>query len=170
MTGLLHSMRNLPRISAECLLPSILNGWSAEGLFPSIPKVSTSTHKLFNSFCSSFAIYNRSYPNEPEQSIEKPNISHIPHPAFTMAPTFLLSAGQILAVSLLFWLIRKLVAYWSLKSKQGPYPPGPSSKPLVGNFFDLPKIHPAIAYVEWGKQYHSKLVILSPRSFPLDHH
>jgi hypothetical protein len=82
-----------------------------------------------------------------------------------MAPALLLSAVQIFAVSLIFLLMRKLIAYSSLRSKQGPYPPGPSSKPLVGNFFDLPKIHPAMEYIEWGKQYHSELATLSARPF-----
>jgi len=81
-----------------------------------------------------------------------------------MTPPLLLSAVQISVAYLLFLLIRKLTAYESLTSKQGPYPPGPSSKPLVGNYFDIPKIHPAMEYVEWGKQYHSKLLIHSPHS------
>lgn len=37
-----------------------------------------------------------------------------------------------------------------------PYPPGPPSRFLVGNFFDIPKQRPYREYANWSKEYNSK--------------
>lgn len=40
------------------------------------------------------------------------------------------------------------------------YPPGPSPRFLVGNFFDIPKKRPYIEYANWSKRYNSTPLII----------
>ena len=58
------------------------------------------------------------------------------------------------SVALVFW------KYVILRKQKRPYPPGPKSKPIIGNFFDFPTKDLANVYLEWGKKYNSGLILL----------
>jgi hypothetical protein len=62
----------------------------------------------------------------------------------------LLSLSITSSVALFFW------KYVMLKKQQRPYPPGPTPKPIIGNFFDLPINNLASVYLEWGRKYNSE--------------
>jgi hypothetical protein len=63
----------------------------------------------------------------------------------------LVSAVDSLAISLLFYL---LVKFRNHRRRKGlSYPPGPPSWPIIGNFFDIPKETPWIAYTDMSKKY-----------------
>ncbi|KAJ6508666.1 cytochrome P450 [Mycena sanguinolenta] len=59
---------------------------------------------------------------------------------------YLLPVGVPLLVVAAVGLLRR-------SSSRPPYPPGPKSKLLVGNFFDFPSKRSWETYTEWGKQY-----------------
>ena len=61
------------------------------------------------------------------------------------------SVVDTLAISLLLYLLVKLRDH--RKRKGLPYPPGPSSWPIIGNFFDIPKDKPWIGYTDLSKKY-----------------
>jgi hypothetical protein len=63
----------------------------------------------------------------------------------------LISAIDALAVSLFLYL---LVNVCDRRRRKGlSYPPGPPSWPIIGNFFDIPKDKPWIAYTNMSKKY-----------------
>ncbi|KAI0278781.1 cytochrome P450 [Russula aff. rugulosa BPL654] len=63
----------------------------------------------------------------------------------------LVSAVDSLAISLFFYL---LVKFRDHRRRKGlSYPPGPPSWPIIGNFLDIPKETPWIAYTDMSKQY-----------------
>ena len=63
----------------------------------------------------------------------------------------LVRAIDSLAISLLFYL---LVKFRDHRRRKGlSYPPGPPSWPIIGNFFDIPKETPWIAYTDISKKY-----------------
>ena len=62
----------------------------------------------------------------------------------------LLSLSITSSVALLFW------KYVMSKKQRRPYPPGPTPKPIIGNFFDLPTKDLANIYLEWGKKCNSE--------------
>lgn len=63
----------------------------------------------------------------------------------------LISAIDTLAISLLLYL---LVEFRDRKRRKGlSYPPRPLSWPIIGNFFDIPKDKPWIAYTDMSKKY-----------------
>ncbi|KAI0278785.1 hypothetical protein BGY98DRAFT_916551 [Russula aff. rugulosa BPL654] len=63
----------------------------------------------------------------------------------------LISAVDSLAISLFLYL---LVKFRNLRRRKGlSYPPGPPSWPIIGNFFDIPKEKPWIAYTDMSKKY-----------------
>ncbi|KAF7365147.1 O-methylsterigmatocystin oxidoreductase [Mycena venus] len=53
-------------------------------------------------------------------------------------------------VILLFKVFQKLL---NTRQRRLPFPPGPSPKVLVGNFYDLPAEQPWLTYTKWGRQY-----------------
>jgi hypothetical protein len=57
---------------------------------------------------------------------------------------------SVTSVALLFW------KYVMLRKQQRPYPPGPTPKPIIGNFFDLPTKDLANVYLEWERKYNSE--------------
>jgi len=46
----------------------------------------------------------------------------------------------------------------SRKTTPLPLPPGPPPKPIVGNYFDVPKDKPWIKYLEWSRKYNSDII------------
>ncbi|KAN0125502.1 cytochrome P450 [Russula decolorans] len=63
----------------------------------------------------------------------------------------LISAIDTLAISLFLYL---LVKFRCRRRRKGlPYPPRPPSWPIIGNFFDMPKDEPWIAYTDMSKKY-----------------
>jgi hypothetical protein len=79
--------------------------------------------------------------------------SHIV-PLHTASPVMrflLISAIDTLAISLFLYL---LVKFRCRRRRKGlPYPPRPPSWPIIGNFFDMPKDEPWIAYTDMSKKY-----------------
>ena len=63
----------------------------------------------------------------------------------------LISTIDTLAISLFLYLLVKLRD--RRRQKGLPYPPGPLSWPIIGNFFDIPKDKPWIAYTDMSKKY-----------------
>jgi hypothetical protein len=63
----------------------------------------------------------------------------------------LISAVDTLAISLFLYL---LVKFRDRRKRKGlSYPPRPPSWPIIGNFFDMPKDKPWIAYTDMSKKY-----------------
>jgi hypothetical protein len=63
----------------------------------------------------------------------------------------LINTVGALAVSIFLYL---LVNFRDNRRRKGlPYPPGPSSWPIIGNIFDVPKKTPWIAYTDMSKKY-----------------
>ena len=56
-------------------------------------------------------------------------------------------------------LIRDKISY----VRNGPYPPGPKPKPLIGNMFDFPIEEASEVYMEWGRKYGS--MSINPLTF-----
>ncbi len=48
-----------------------------------------------------------------------------------------------------------------------PFPPGPSPLPILGNYFDIPKVTPWIGYRELAKRYGTNAFTTSARSLTL---
>ncbi len=63
----------------------------------------------------------------------------------------LINAIDCLAISLFLYL---LVVFRDHRRRGGlPYPPGPPSRPIIGNILDIPKDAPWLAYVDMSKKY-----------------
>lgn len=62
-----------------------------------------------------------------------------------------------LSITLFFALLLKKYVTVVSRKKYLPYPPGPKSKPFIGNILDLPTEDAANVYTEWGKKYNSEL-------------
>lgn len=52
-------------------------------------------------------------------------------------------------------LIRDKISYF----RNGPYPPGPKPKPLIGNMLDFPIEEASEVYMEWERKYGSMSII-----------
>ncbi|KAH9987408.1 hypothetical protein BJV77DRAFT_950213, partial [Russula vinacea] len=53
-----------------------------------------------------------------------------------------------------FFFIYLLVAFRDYKRRKGlPYPPGPPSRPIIGNLLDIPKDTPWTVYADMSKKY-----------------
>jgi hypothetical protein len=64
---------------------------------------------------------------------------------------FLIRASDCLAISLFLFL---LVKFRDNRRRRGlPYPPGPPSWPIIGNFLDVPIEKPWITYTNMSKKY-----------------
>ncbi|KAJ7259562.1 cytochrome P450 [Mycena haematopus] len=67
------------------------------------------------------------------------------------------SALALLALAIvLLSFSHKFLNAW--QRRHFPFPPGPSPRPLIGNFRDIPTKHPWLTYTEWGLQYGSDIV------------
>ncbi|TFK61436.1 cytochrome P450 [Pluteus cervinus] len=55
-------------------------------------------------------------------------------------------------------LLSAFVLYRYLGAKGSPSPPGPSGWPIIGCLFEVPQIHPWVAFKKWGDQYNSDIV------------
>ncbi|KAF9045269.1 cytochrome P450 [Panaeolus papilionaceus] len=53
-----------------------------------------------------------------------------------------------------------LVMKYVLKKKEGPLPPGPKPRFLIGNALDIPFVHPQERYLEWSKKLNSSMIYL----------
>ncbi|KAG5722533.1 O-methylsterigmatocystin oxidoreductase [Termitomyces sp. T112] len=63
-----------------------------------------------------------------------------------------------MSLSLLFYVALAvstslLIKWWYAPSSRPPYPPGPPTKLLSGNFGELPTTLPWLKYTDWAKQY-----------------
>jgi hypothetical protein len=63
----------------------------------------------------------------------------------------LISAVDTLAISLFLYLLIRFRDH--RKRKCLPYPPRPPSWPIIGNYFDMPKDKPWVAYTDMSKKY-----------------
>lgn len=64
---------------------------------------------------------------------------------------FLIKAFDYLAISLFLFL---LVKFRDSRRRRGlPYPPGPPSWPIIGNYLDVPIEKPWIKYTDMSKKY-----------------
>jgi len=71
-----------------------------------------------------------------------------PSPNMPISPT---TATDCLALSAFLYI---LFAFRHHRRRRGfPYPPGPSSWPVVGNLLDVPKLSPWSAYANMSKKY-----------------
>ncbi|KAH9163791.1 cytochrome P450 [Lactarius sanguifluus] len=69
----------------------------------------------------------------------------------------LITAIDSLALTALLYL---LLAYRGHRRRRGrPYPPGPPPWPVIGNFLDVPKLSPWLAYANMSKKYGDVLCI-----------
>jgi hypothetical protein len=69
----------------------------------------------------------------------------------------LISAVDTLAISLFLYLI---VKSRDRRRQEGlSYPPGPPSWPIIGNYFDMPKDKPWIAYTDMSKKYGRRIIL-----------
>ncbi|KAH9042930.1 cytochrome P450 [Lactarius deliciosus] len=69
----------------------------------------------------------------------------------------LITAIDSLALTALLYL---LLAFCGHRRRKGrPYPPGPPSWPVIGNFLDVPKLSPWFAYANMSKKYGDVLCI-----------
>ncbi|KAH8984165.1 cytochrome P450 [Lactarius hatsudake] len=70
----------------------------------------------------------------------------------------LITAIDSLALTALLYL---LLAYRGHRRRRGrPYPPGPPPWPVIGNFLDVPKLSPWLAYANMSKKYGQVVVVL----------
>ncbi|KAF9031190.1 cytochrome P450 [Panaeolus papilionaceus] len=54
-----------------------------------------------------------------------------------------------------------LLLKYALRKPQGPYPPGPEPKPIIGNALDIPLKGAGKIYMDWGRKYNSKIIYLN---------
>ena len=74
-----------------------------------------------------------------------------PQTASPVMPFLPINAIDSLAISLFLYL---LVKFRDRRRRKGlSYPPGPPLWPIIGNFFDIPKEKPWIAYMDMSKKY-----------------
>ena len=80
--------------------------------------------------------------------------------AFSLAPPQAASpAMQLLLINVfdclaISWFLYLLVVFRDHRRRRGlPYPPGPPSRPIIGNLLDFPKDMPWSAYTEMFKSY-----------------
>ena len=72
----------------------------------------------------------------------------------------LINAFDCFAISLFFYL---LVVYRDHRRRGGlPYPPGPLSRPIIGNLLDVPKNAPWSAYADMSKKYGMRSTLGTP--------
>ncbi|PPR05573.1 hypothetical protein CVT24_002791 [Panaeolus cyanescens] len=58
-------------------------------------------------------------------------------------------------------VVCRIIAKQLSKGKEGPYPPGPAPKFLIGNALDIPAKDGGRIYAEWGKKYNSDILHLN---------
>ena len=78
--------------------------------------------------------------------------SHVPSQASRPdMQLFPISAFDCLAIALFLFL---LVKFRDNRRRRGlPYPPGPPSWPIIGNFLDIPTEKPWVTYTDMSKKY-----------------
>ena len=75
-------------------------------------------------------------------------------------PFLFMHAIDFLAFSLFLYLF---VAFRGHRRRRGLfYPPGPPSRPMIGNLLDVPKEAPWIAYADMSKRYGRGNILLMP--------
>jgi hypothetical protein len=71
-----------------------------------------------------------------------------------------ITAIDCLAISSFLYL---LIAFRDYRRRRGlPYPPGPPSRPIIGNLFDVPKKSPWIKYADLSNKYGKAHIIVIP--------
>ena len=85
-----------------------------------------------------------------------------PHTASPVMRFLLISAIDTLAISLFFYLLVKF--RYRQRRKGVTYPPRPPSWPIIGNFLDMPKDEPWIAYTEMSKKYGRRNILCTTGS------
>ena len=70
-----------------------------------------------------------------------------------MAMQLSLSATAIDTLALCAF-VYAVIAFRDHRRRRGlPYPPGPTSWPIIGNLWDIPKLSPWSAYTDMSKKY-----------------
>jgi len=71
----------------------------------------------------------------------------------------LINVFDCLAISCFLYL---LVVFRDHRRRRGlPYPPGPPSRPIIGNLLDFPKDMPWSAYAEMSQNYGMRIILVS---------
>lgn len=84
----------------------------------------------------------------------------LPHATSPAMQFFLINALDCLVISLFLYL---LVALRDHIRRGGlSYPPGPPSRPIIGNLLDVPKYAPWIAYTDMSKKYGRRISLWTP--------
>jgi hypothetical protein len=79
----------------------------------------------------------------------------------------LINTVDALVISLFLYL---LVTFRDSRRRRGlSYPPGPPSWPIIGNFLDIPKDKPWIAYTDMSKKYGMRNIFGTTGSPQLNH-
>ncbi len=74
----------------------------------------------------------------------------------------LLNVADALAISLFLYLFIK---FRDRRRRRGlSYPPGPPAWPVIGNFFDIPKDKPWVAYTDMSKKYGGRNILITTGS------
>jgi hypothetical protein len=82
------------------------------------------------------------------------------HLRLAMQFPFAINAIDCFAASLLLYLV---IAFRDhRRRKELPYPPGPPSRPIIGNLLDVPKHSPWVAYADISKKHGRHDVLVSP--------
>lgn len=70
----------------------------------------------------------------------------------------LISISTAILTFFLVYIVKKAIVLVYRPSR--PFPPGPKPLPVIGNMLDLPLSTPSKAYIEWGKKYNSKILLI----------
>ena len=82
--------------------------------------------------------------------------NHLNHPAMQL---LLINVFDCVAISCFLYL---LAVFRDHRRRRGlPYPPGPPSRPIIGNLLDFPKDTSWSAYVDMSRKYGMRIILAS---------